>query len=255
MSQSKSVFAYTDYREFLRDFYEYQKVHSKDFSYAIFAKLAGFKSRSVLKNVIEGRRSIAPKFIESYIKALKLDEKEGEFFRKLVELDQSENPQQKEKIAEAILKNRLFRRIHPLGEYQYNFWSHWYYGVVWEMTTLATFQEDPKWISEKLGKDVSVPDVKRAINELVSLNLLVRNEQGRLVKTSDNVGKLDAVFSPIFVAWHKQQIKKASESIDSIPRELREIFSITFAVSQSEVKKLKEKMSFFRERVTLITQR
>ncbi len=51
-----NIFNYMDYREFLEDFYDEQKSANKAFSYQYFANKAGFKSKSFIKLVIDGKK-------------------------------------------------------------------------------------------------------------------------------------------------------------------------------------------------------
>ena len=48
------VYAYLDYRAFLRDFYAEKKANNPVFSYRSFSKRAGVASLNYLKLVVEG---------------------------------------------------------------------------------------------------------------------------------------------------------------------------------------------------------
>ncbi len=58
MSTKISVFEYDNYREFLRDSYEYLKAANPKYSYRYFSKSAGFKSSSVMKMIMDGKRNM-----------------------------------------------------------------------------------------------------------------------------------------------------------------------------------------------------
>jgi len=79
-----NVFDYTDYRAFLKSYYEDKKSHTQYFSFRYFSKKAGFSSPSWLKFVINGERNLAQDSIERFITALELKERAGEYFRALV---------------------------------------------------------------------------------------------------------------------------------------------------------------------------
>ena len=57
--QTPSVFDYLSYRAYLRDMYAFLKRARKGFSYRSFSRAAGFKSQSVLKQLIDGERNLA----------------------------------------------------------------------------------------------------------------------------------------------------------------------------------------------------
>jgi len=245
-SSKKSIFEYSDYREFLKSYYEEAKEKDKKFSFRYFAKAAGFKSSSVLKNIIDGKRNIASYNLEIYAKVLKLNKEETLYFKNLVLLNQSQTPEEKQKYTEAILRCRLFKKIYPLSQSQFNFYSKWYTAVIWELTELSAFKEDPQWISKHLSPSPTLFEIKKAIEDLIKLGLLKRNKHGRLLKSSTNISTLNEVTSPVIAQWHREMMKRASESISRIRREDRDISSITFKMSKKLMPKIKEKIIEFR---------
>ena len=54
-----SVYEYFDYRRFLKDRFDDLKKKNPRFSIRLFNRLAGAKSTSFLKNVMEGKRNLA----------------------------------------------------------------------------------------------------------------------------------------------------------------------------------------------------
>ena len=52
------ILQYTNYRVFLRDYYEYKKKTSTAFSLRFFAEKAGLSSHAHLKLAIDGKRNI-----------------------------------------------------------------------------------------------------------------------------------------------------------------------------------------------------
>src|SRR4051794_9980033 len=85
----RNIFEHTDYREFLRAAYAEMKAKDPKFSFRYFSKAAGFKSSSVLKEVIDGRSNIALHSIARFAKALKLNSEEALFFHHLVLMNQA----------------------------------------------------------------------------------------------------------------------------------------------------------------------
>lgn len=78
-----SVFKYKNYRTFLRDFY-LQRKSQGSFTFESFSRLAGFKSRSFLKSVIDGTRDLNSESTFKVSKAMNLDLAEQRFFEALV---------------------------------------------------------------------------------------------------------------------------------------------------------------------------
>jgi uncharacterized protein (TIGR02147 family) len=249
MSFQKSVYDYVNFRDFLRDAYLDLKNKDKKFSFRYFSKQAGFKSSSVLKDVIEGRRGIAPHSIDRFVQAFKLGKEEGRFFRTLVLFGQAETSEEKQRYAEELFKFRGYKKIHPLKESQYNFYARWYLSVIRELVNLKDFQEDPQWIAKKISPPITPQEAKKGLEELIELGLLLRDESGHLKQTDSHITTPDEVTMSSVAQYHKDMMKRAVESIDRVPREKRELSAITLGMSLETAKTVKEMIQNFRKSV------
>jgi uncharacterized protein (TIGR02147 family) len=144
MDSKKSVFEYNDYRVFLKDAYFHLKNENKNFSFRYFSRVAGFKSPSVLKQVIDGQINIATNSIDKFSKAFKLNKEESVFFRHLVLLNQAKSVDEKQVHLNELLRCRAFKRMYPLSKLQANYYQHWYFIPVRELVNLKGFKEDPE---------------------------------------------------------------------------------------------------------------
>ncbi len=247
MKTSKSVFEYDNYREFLKDSYKSLKEQDKKYSFRFFSKLAGFKSSSVLKMIMDGQRNMGSRCIDQFAQALKLNPEETSFFRILVQFNQAKTVDEKQSYAQALMHFNDFKKTHPLTESQYNFYALWYMPVIWELAGIPGFQDDPEWIAKQILPNISTSQAKKALAELVQLGLLVSSKKGNLVKTQAILRTTDEVASSAIAQWHREMLKRAAESIDLISREKRDISSITCSMSLPTAKKIKEKIQKFRK--------
>src|ERR1700683_449627 len=118
----KKIYEYGNFREFLRDYYLSQKEEDRRFSYQVFAKVAGFKSKSFLTLVITGKRNLTSESIEKISLALKLNKDEATFFRNLVFLNQSSTAVDKQVYVDQLIRSREYKKLHPLSEEQYQYY-------------------------------------------------------------------------------------------------------------------------------------
>ena len=130
------IFNYQDYREFLKDTYSYLKKNSRYFSFRYFSKTAGFTSPNIFKLVMDGDRNLSTEGVGKFLKGLKLGKNESEFFKILVKFNQAKSSVEKQSVAEEILKFKAYRKIYPLGQAQYNYYSNWYFIAIREMVAL-----------------------------------------------------------------------------------------------------------------------
>jgi uncharacterized protein (TIGR02147 family) len=249
MRFSKSIFEYDNYRNFLRDAYLYSKTINKNFSFRFFSKTAGFKSPNILKLVMDGDRNIAPGSIDKFVKAFKMSKDEAAFFKNLVHLNQAKTTVEKQSFAEEILKQKAFRKSQPLKESQYQFFSKWYYVVIREMVAMENFKEDYTWIARQLRPRITASEAKTAVEQLLILGLIARENHGKLIQTDRNVATPDEVTASSIAACHRELMKVASLSIDTIPRNQRDISAIAIAVNEEASLKIKEKIQKFRKEI------
>ena len=90
------IFIYTDYRKFLKDYYENKKKENKSFSYQRFANKAGFKTKTFLFNVIRGDKPLSKKSILNLAQAMKLKKKETDYFETLINFNESKTVKERE---------------------------------------------------------------------------------------------------------------------------------------------------------------
>lgn len=246
MKTKKSIFAFDDFREYLKDVYDSAKTSDRKFSFRYFARIFGSKNPSFLKLVIEGERNLTSRHVENWIRHFKLKEEEAFFFRNLVHFNQSRTIEEKHRYLVRIQQSKSYRKAHPLTFSQYAYFTNWYFVPIREMVSLRDFREDPKWIARQLKFPVTETQIETAISEMLKLGILRRNAEGRLEQTNAFVTTDDRIVSAALAKSHQDLIKKGAESIDRIPREEREIFGFTFSIPQDYVEKVKAKVQDFR---------
>jgi uncharacterized protein (TIGR02147 family) len=252
MTKEVVVFEYDNYRDYLRDLYGFYKKTKPQFSYRYFSQKAGFRSPNFLKLVIEGKRNLSPESIERFTSALKLNKKETEFFRILVHLNQARTIGEKKLYAEQLMQSRTFRYIHPLRQDQYRYYAEWYNIPIRELATLPEFSEDPGWIARSLLPPISPQQAQKALDLLLQLGLLERDESGRLVQADAFISTGDEVTSTSVANYHREMIQKGSEALDRFPGPDRDISSVTMALSEEVFQEIKALIQKFRKELLAI---
>jgi uncharacterized protein (TIGR02147 family) len=255
-----NLFEYDNYRLYLRDYYAQSKATNKKFSYRFFSNLAGLKSPNVLKRVIEEDYNLSEDTIQKFAKALRLTREEKFYFENLVLLNQSQTLEDKQLYAEKVLQSRSFQKLHPLVEEQSHYFSQWYFVAIREFINLPIFQkQNQKFVSDELAESL-IPAVKKqeaesAINELLKLGLLTRDRDGHFVQTNTNVITPDGVMAAFKAHFLTEMMRKAKDSIDLVPREKRDISSVTVSISSETINQIKEMVVKFREEVIEVASR
>jgi uncharacterized protein (TIGR02147 family) len=241
------LFAHLDYREYLKAYYEAAKAHSSAFSYRWFSKKAGYASPNYLKLIIEGERNLTPESIGKFTQALDLNDDEARFFAALVQLNQAESDEERNAAYEQVAASRRFRAARRIDHSFFQYLSHWYIPAIREMTARHDFREDPTWISAQLVPRIPVEFVQQALDVLLELGFVVRDDAGRLTRGTPSLTTGHEVRSLAVANYHRQMMSRAADAIEKVDRELRDISALTVCVPMELVPQLKQRIQGFRE--------
>ena len=241
-----TIFEYTNYRSYLRDKYDELKKVSSSFSYRFFSKQCGYSSPNYLKLVTDGDRNLSIESIAKFSVFFKMNKKESEYFKQLVLFNQSKNSQEKKDLAEQILKSSVFKRIHPLAKDQFLYTSNWYYVAVREILQTKKIKLDAKAISELIRPRISQKNVENILTTLLRLKM-IQKKDNRYVQVNELVSTGDEVSYGGVAEFHRQMMELASQSIDTVDRDLRDISGVTISLSNEGIDELKVMIQKFRK--------
>lgn len=249
-----NVFEYLDYRAFLRAHYAAEKARRPAFSHRFFSRLAGLKSPNFLKLVMDGERNLGPETVPKFVHAIGLTGEAATFFADLVTFNQAETVAEKNRAFERISASRRFRSAKRIEGDLFRYLSHWYYPAIRELAARPDFREDPKWIGAQLRPKISPQDAQGAINLLLSLGLLVRDEKtGTIVRGEPTLTTDHQVVRSLAVTnFHRQMLERASDSIETVRSHRRDLAALTVCVSPETAAVVKERIHRFREEITQI---
>jgi uncharacterized protein (TIGR02147 family) len=240
------VFAYIDYRAFLRDYYQHKKASSQ-FSFRSFARKAELRSPNYLKLVIEGERNLTKAMASRFAKACRLEPIESEYFLALVAFGQATELEERSVRYQELRRFQHYRVSHRLDLAQDTYHSRWYLPAIRELVATKTFREDPLWIAECLCPQISVEEAELAVDTLLQLGLLGRDETGRLRQTTTSVSTgSDRVRSLHLKNYHKQMLEHAASSLDRLPAPQRDIAAVTLRMGADGLERLKARLQAFR---------
>ena len=199
--------------------------------------------------VIDGKRNLSHESIKKCSEALMLNQQESRFFTHLVLLNQAQTDDEKRYYAEQLVRSRPYRKLHPLKSAQYDYYTKWYFVAIREMVATKEFQEDPEWVAKALEPQISVSEARFALESLIRLKLIERNTAGKLFQTSQSLTTGDEVDSVAVSQFHKEMLKKGSESIERFSPQERDISSLSFGAGPDTARKIKELIQRFRKDV------
>ena len=246
-----NVFEFLDYRAYLRAVYAAEKQRRPAFSYRFFSRLAGLRSPNFLKLVMDGERNLGAETVPKFIHALGLTGEAAAFFADLVTFTQAQSVAEKNRAFERIAASRRWKSARRIDGALFTYLSQWYHPAVRELTAREDFREDPKWIAKQLRPRISPTEAQKSLALLLSLGLVVREEQtGRITRGEPTLTTEHEVSSLAVKNFHRQMLERASDSIDTAKSYERDLAALTACVSKKTAALVKERIHKFREEIT-----
>jgi len=126
--------------------------------------------------------------------------------------------------------------------------ADWYHYAIFELSSLVDFQEEPRWISARLG--ITLAEARHALERLERLELLVRDRGGRLQQGTDLISTTKNEFTAAaFRLLQAQLLELAKQAMTSIPLERRDQTSMTMAIDLNDIPFAKERIKRFRRKL------
>lgn len=251
-----NIFEYTDYRQYLRDYYRVRKSQNPHFSFKSFAMRAKLSSPNYLKLVMDGDRRITDKNIHNFIRGLGLEKQDAEYFKSLVYYNESHQSTEDKKhyLDQMIsLKARYSRQAKLVSDDHIEFLKNWYHWVVRELVLLDSFEEDPRWISNALGNKITPKQAEESIKLLLTLGYIERSPDGDLQQTDALVTTGDFSHQALLVRnLHFQFTELALKAVLNESPNLRESSGLTVAVKESALPEVKSLIREFRQNLNKI---
>ena len=240
------VLQYTNYRVYLRDYYEYKKKTVPAFSLRFFAEKAGLSSHAHLKLTIDGKRNITKNTVVKLIHGLGLESQRAAYFESLVFFNQAQTDADKQVYYAQLLKASPRSKLHKMDKAQFRIFREWHHSAILEMVALKDFRPIPDWISKRLGGLVTPAQVTESLKLLVEVGLLVKTANGYrqrdpLITTDDEVQDL------MVKMYHLQMLKLSANMLSALPGAQRDISALTFSIKREDFPNLKKHLQLMRK--------
>lgn len=237
-------------REFLDAEFERRRRKNINYSLRAFARDLNLGA-GALSQILQGKRPVSLKLLESIILVLNLDARvaarlrlavaEAQARRKLKRVDR--------KVKELLQdKSSLFLFASPrvLDAHIFNLISRWYCAAILEMTFLKDFKLDPAWIADQL--EISSSEARLAISRLLELGLLQETKDGRVIKVNDHLELNDP--SRTSQARKIKQVEvreKAIQSIRNDPIDERHMTTMTMCIDPKKLSEARQRIEKFND--------
>jgi uncharacterized protein (TIGR02147 family) len=242
---------YTDYRAFMRDYYDEQKKNTSYFSYRYFCKKAALSAPSLFPEVMHGKRNLTERTIAAFCRGFGFEGLKAEFFKALVLYTQSEDEVLRQNYLEQMrgLKCQIVPRYITPDLYDY--YSQWYHVVIRELACTIDWKGDYQVLANAVVPAISAKQAKDAVRLLLSLGLLEKRSTGFVQRDSD-ISSGEEVTSMAVRRYNAQMMEWAKKSLDSFSPNVRHASNMVVGLSRESYLQIKREINYFHQRVTQI---
>jgi uncharacterized protein (TIGR02147 family) len=248
-----NVFDYVNYRLFLGDYYRDRKSREPKFSHRFITAQVHASSAGWFADIVNGRTNLSGNHLVRLIKLFELNESEGEYFETLVRLDQAGSTEEKTRHYRELL---AIKGVKPelVGADRFEFYNDWYHSVIRELLFFNDFTGDHAVLAKKLRPPISAAEARKSIRLLESLGFIKKGPGGSYKSVSATLKKDPAFKSLHLDHFLKANISLGAESLDSVPKEERDISTMTISLSGPAFEKAKEEIRALRNRLLALTE-
>ena len=247
----KDILEYTNYRQYIADYYADKKAKSA-FTWQEFATSAGFSSPVYLKYVSEGRFNLSEAAADRMGRLMHLADYEREFFVEMVRFDHAKTDAGKRAAFSKMVSIGEAHKAKVVDAESYRFFEDWKKPVLRELAP-AMPGAKPLALAKACRPKVSAAEVTESLNFLVKANLLQKNEEGDYTQTDKVVTTGPMEFTPLAIrGLHHQMGELALEAIEGVPQEDRHFSGLTLGVTREAYEKIVKRIAEFRKEIIAI---
>lgn len=243
-----NIFDYYDYSQYLREYYEYERQHTPGFSYRYIQQKTGVDPGYMFK-VFQGKKNLSQDAVLEFIKMMKLGKVKAEYFKAMVLFAKAKNNEDAQVYFEKLLTFSKLS-IRKVDKESYEYYQKWHHAAIRQILSYYPFTDDFKALAKMTVPPITETEAKSSVHLLLSL--------GFIVKSTDKPGyELTSRFLTTGEEWRSIAIRKfqqdtimlAHKALDHIPKEERDISTISLTMTEDGLKKAREIIASFRSQM------
>lgn len=238
------VFAYTDYRKFLKDFFD----QKKGCSYRFVCSETGIKSSGHLSLILQGKANISIPLALRFAKFLSLNRREKDFFQYLVLFNQAKNHAEKKDYFEKIMSFKE-SSVHEMNANQYDYYDKWYHSVVRAQLEIVPVRDDYKALARSVEPPISPEKAGESIALMERLGMIRQDANGFYRPVDMMIDTGHTVGSVALTNYAHHLLDLGKEAFDRFPKDERIFSWVTLGVSEKGYQQVVQEMRAFRQKM------
>jgi uncharacterized protein (TIGR02147 family) len=252
--EEPNILKYSDYRNFLSDYFKYKKFKNKYFSHRSFNMRAGFGSPSFLKMVIDRKRNLTHKSMAKVAIGFNLSEIVTELFCLLVVENQAVDIEKQKKFLhelklaqEKYMEKITHMHSNDIGQIQ--FFLKWEYIALYEYIGTDGFNPDLEDIKVKFDYRFSVKEIQDVLGLLIESRLIETDPVKGYIKARKNVSLTGRFINEDFLEFYTQMINQSLYALNNNELDNCYFSSSTMHIDLKHLPIIKDKISELRQEI------
>jgi uncharacterized protein (TIGR02147 family) len=238
---------FADYRAFLADRLRRLRAADRKFSHRFVNQRMGARSAGWFADVLAGRQRLKPRHVSPLAALFRLDAREKELLRVLVEMEAADSPEAKSTAHGRWLELKGVA-AEDVDRDRFRYFERWYYPVLRELLLLAPFDGDHAALGARIDPPISARQVREAVGTLKRLGLF--NPDAPAPVLVKRPGK-----TPHWSKILKAYTELSLPAMQKYGKEERDFSSLILSLSPGGLKTAGEEIAALRRRLLSIASR
>ncbi|MBK9576859.1 MAG: TIGR02147 family protein [Fibrobacteres bacterium] len=245
---------YLDYRRYLRDAIAFEKAQGRIGGHRDVAMFVGLKSPGHITWILQGKRNLVGNALERMLKLVQLTGHDAEYFKLLVGHNDTANPDERRLFMARISASQALHKVKPSTS-AVRYWSHWRHSVVRELVAVGEYgRSDTAAIARRLQPIATEAEVADSLDLLLELGMIDATSDGMLVRSETILSTGENWTQEAIRGFQNQILELSIRALNSIPREEREISTVTFSVSRERFQKIRTRIQEMRSEILALVR-
>lgn len=250
---SVTIYAYTDFRLYLKEYYLRRKAADRRFSHRFIQEKVGAGSAGWFADILAGRISLTPTHMMRLARMMDLRPSEMDYLESLVNYAQAASPEEGDRHYRKILAVRE-TKLEVVGSERFEFYTQWWHSAIRELLFFYDFKGDYQALAAKLNPPIKTAQARKSIRLLEELGFIRKDAQSRFRPTEVALRK-----DPSSKSGHLQELLKTHShlgtlALDRMEKDARDISALTLSLSRTGFEKARLEIRALRKRLLDLTE-
>jgi uncharacterized protein (TIGR02147 family) len=247
------LFEHTDYRAWLKERAEEIKGDKPFFSYRFLAARLGINAGLVAR-IFNAQAHVSLKHLEELARAYGLEGTEKEYFGELVRFGRAKSSADWDWHFNRMqaIRGEASRTV---TDEQIAYYSAWQHNALRTLLSIHAFKgTNYKRLGSRMVPPLDAMQVKESLELLESLGLIRKGMDGFWEVPDRFLSTGEKWQASMITRFQKEMVRLSAESLDTVPKELRDISTLTLPFSRTFLETARERIRAFRQEMLALAR-